>query len=345
MKTLAAILIETGKPLVLDDLEISPLKPGQALVEIHYSGVCHTQLLECRGHRGADPYLPHCLGHEGSGIVREVGAAVTKVKAGDRVILSWIKGSGAEVSGTNYRWGGRIVNAGAITTFSRLAVISENRLTVLPRSIAMADAALLGCAVATGMGAVFNTAAARPGQSIAVFGAGGVGLAAIKAAALAGCMPIVAVDPVAGRLDLACRVGATHAINPQDADAVEGVMQACPGGVDLAIEASGRPAVMRQVLSSVRGRGGIAVIIGNARKGEVLELDPGQLNQGKQIRGSWGGDNQPDIDFPRYCRLAETGKLGLDALRAPSFRLDQVNEALAALESGIPGRPLLEMAA
>src|SRR5205823_2773529 len=117
------------------------------------------------------------------------------------------------------------------------------------------------------------------------------------------------------------------------------------GGVDFAIEASGRPAVMRQALASVRSRGGVAVIIGNAREGETLELDPKQLNQGKQVRGSWGGDNLPDRDFPRYVRLVESGKLALAPLRFAPFRLEQVNEALEALEQGVPGRPLLKMVA
>src|SRR5262249_7256030 len=160
---------------VIDDLEVPPLQPGQVLVEVCYSGVCHTQVLECRGHRGEDRYLPHCLGHEGSGVVREVGPGVTKVKPGDHAILSWIKGSGADVPGAVYGWRGRRVNAGGITTFGRYAVLSENRLTALPEAFPMKEAALLGCALPTGMGAVLHTGEARPGQSAAVFGTGGVG--------------------------------------------------------------------------------------------------------------------------------------------------------------------------
>jgi S-(hydroxymethyl)glutathione dehydrogenase/alcohol dehydrogenase len=345
MKTQSAILVETGRPLEVDDLQVPALRPGQVLVEIHYSGVCHTQLLECRGYRGKDAYLPHCLGHEGSGKVCEVGSGVTKVKPGDRVILSWMKGGGTDVPGSKYDWNGRVVNAGAITTFSRHSVISENRLTPLPSTIAMEDAALLGCAVATGMGAVFNTGCAGPGQSLAVFGAGGVGLCAIAAAAIAGCVPIIAVDPVPSRLDVAQRLGATHRVDPREGDAGEAISRLLPTGIDIAIEATGRPAVMAQALRVVRPRGGVAVIIGNARHGEKLEIDPGQLNQGKQVRGSWGGDNQPDKDFPRYCRLVESQKLALDPLRSSVFRLEEVNQALEALESGAPGRPLLRMVA
>ena len=344
MKTLAAVLVETGKPLVLAELEIPALKPGQVLVEIAFSGVCHTQLLECRGHRGEDRYLPHCLGHEGSGIVCEVGPGVTKVKPGDRVILSWIKGSGADVPQTVYRWGDRGVNAGGITTFSRHAVISENRLTPLPEEIPLRDAALLGCAVPTGVGAVFNTAGPKPGQSIAIFGTGGIGLCAVAGAAIAGCTPIIAVDIRREKLELARQMGATHRVHAAEGDPVREVQRICPGGVDFAIEASGRPEVMLQALHSVRSQGGVAVIVGNARHGERVALDPRQLNLGKQLRGTWGGDNWPDRDFPRYCRLLSAGKLNLEPLLSRTYRLREINAALDDLEAGTVARPLIEMA-
>ncbi len=345
MKTPAAILVETGKPLVLDDLEIPKLQPGQILVEIHYSGVCHTQMLESMGHRGEDKFLPHCLGHEGSGVVRELGPSVAKVKAGQRAILSWIKGSGANVPGTHYGWKGRQVNAGAITTFSHFAVISENRLTPLANGVDMKEAALLGCAVPTGIGSVWNTAGARPGQSIVIFGTGGVGLSAIAGMVIVGCAPIIAVDLVPERLELARRLGATHLVNPQDGDAVQNIHVVCPGGADIALEATGRPAVMKQALASVRAQGGVAVIIGNAREGETVALDPKQLNQGKQLRGTWGGDNVPDRDYPRYCELLRCGKLNLAPILSQPFTLEQTNEALKALEHGAVGRPLIRMAA
>jgi S-(hydroxymethyl)glutathione dehydrogenase/alcohol dehydrogenase len=345
MKTPAAILVEIGKPLVIDDLDISPLQPGQVLVEITYSGVCHTQVLECRGYRGEDKFLPHCLGHEGSGVVREIGAGVTKVKPGDHAILSWIKGSGANVPGTVYSWAGRKVNAGAITTFSRYAVLSENRVTVIPESFPMKEAALLGCALPTGMGSVLNTGEAKPGQSAVIFGTGGVGLSAIAGMVIAGCTPIVAVDVVPERLALAHRIGATDLIDAAKSDAVHEILRICPGGADLAVEASGRPAVMQQALAAVRSQGGIAVIVGNAREGEKLALDPKQLNQGKQLRGTWGGDNWPDRDYPRYCKLLQYGKIDLTPVMAEPVPLEKVNEAVEMLERGMVGRPLLRPAA
>src|SRR5438105_9194863 len=144
MKTTAAVLVELGRPLEVADLDVPALRPGQILVEVAFSGVCHTQILEARGHRGEDRFLPHCLGHEGSGTVREAGPGVAKVKTGDKVILSWIKGSGADAGGSVYRWNGRAVNAGPVTTFATLSVVSENRLTAVPEGLSMRLAALVG---------------------------------------------------------------------------------------------------------------------------------------------------------------------------------------------------------
>lgn len=350
MKTTAAVLVEPGRPLELIELEVPTLKPGQVLVEVAFSGVCHTQVLECRGYRGDDPYLPHCLGHEGSGTVREVGVGVTKVRAGDRVILSWIKGSGMDVPQTLYQWNGRTVNAGGVTTFMTHTVVSENRLTVIPNvgeqgsGVAMEHAALIGCAVPTGVGAVLNVAQARPGQSVAVFGLGGVGLCAVAGAALSANAPIIGVDVQPHKLELAVRCGATHCVCAAEKDPVAESRSLCPGGVDFAIEATGRPAVMLQALASVRNQGGAAVVIGNARYGEQLVVDPRELNHGKRLLGTWGGDSQPDRDYPRYCRLLEAGKLVLGPMLSAPYRLADINRALDDLEAARVARPLLDMA-
>jgi len=343
MKTTAAVLVEPGKPLELTDLDIPALKPGQTLIEVVYSGVCHTQVGEARGHRGEDKFLPHCLGHEGSGIVREVGPGVAKVKPGDRVILSWIKGSGADVPGSVYDWNGRKVNAGAITTFATYSVISENRLTLVPDGMPMRLAALVGCAVPTGAGVVFNTAQPRPGQSVAVFGVGGIGACAVAAAALSGCSPVIAVDVNPDKLGLARRLGATHTINSKTADPVAEVLKVCQGGSDFAIEATGLAPVMRQALACVRNQGGTAVVIGNARFGTTLELDPREFNMGKRLLGTWGGDNVPDRDYPRYCKLLSVGRLNLEPLLSKSYTLTDVNAALDDLEQGKAARPLLDI--
>ena len=343
MKTRSAILVETGKPLVISDLEIPALKPGQVLVEIEFSGVCHTQLLECRGYRGVDKFLPHCLGHEGSGTVREVGSGVTLVKPGERAILSWIKGAGLDVPGTQYSWNGKAVNAGGVTTFSRHAVISENRITPLREEFPMRIAALLGCAVPTGVGSVINAAEAKSGQSVAVFGLGGVGLSAIAGAAMAGAAPIIGIDLRPEKFEIALKMGMTHGIDPRKGDFAQALKALCPAGLDIAIEATGTAPVMRQALQSVRGQGGKAVIVGNARHGEMLELDPKEFNQGKRLLGTWGGDTVPQRDLPRYVRLFREGKLRVEPLISRMFSLAQINEALDALETGQTVRPLIDL--
>ena len=343
MKTTAAVLVETGSPLVLAELDIPPLKSGQSLVQIDYSGVCHTQVLECRGYRGEDRYLPHCLGHEAGGIVLETGEGVSKVKPGDRVILSWIKGIGKDVPGSVYQWDGRDVNAGGITTFSRHAVISENRLTLMPDFLSMKEAALLGCAVPTGVGAVLNTARARPGQSAALFGLGGVGLCAASAAAMSGCHPIIAVDILADKLSLAQALGATQIVDASKTNPVDEILSICPGGVDLTFEATGRPEVMVQALRCVRNQGGKAVVIGNAPYGEKITFDPRELNNGKQLLGTWGGDSVPDRDYPRYAKLIQAGKLNIEPLISRSYSLHEINQALDDLETGLVARPMIDM--
>ena len=343
MKTTAAILVELGQPLELVDLEIPVLKAGQVLVEIAFSGVCHTQVMEARGQRGPDRFLPHCLGHEGSGTVLELGPNVLRVQTGDRVVLSWIKSQGGDVPGTQYDWNGKKVNAGGITTFSRLAVISENRLTRMEPDLPFDISSLLGCAIPTGAGMVFNTAGVRAGQSVAVFGVGGIGLCALSAAAASGACPLIAVDRQPAKLQIARELGASHTICVTDSPPVETIQKICPGGVDIAIEATGRAAVMQQSLESVRSQGGTTVIAGNAPQGEFWQFDPRQLNQGKRILGTWGGDNVPDRDFPRYQRLLLANKLALRCLIPNRYALHEINQALVDLETGQVPRPLIDM--
>lgn len=343
MKTEAAILVELGKPLEIVELDIPALKPGQMLVEVSYSGVCHTQVLECRGYRGQDPFLPHCMGHEGSGTVIDVGQGVNKVKPGDKVILSWIKGSGADVPGTQYQWGERKVNAGGITTFSRHSVISENRLTLLSDDIPMHMAALFGCAVPTGVGAVLNTLQAKPGQSIAIFGVGGVGLCAVAGAVISGCNPIIAIDMLKSKLEIARNMGATHTIDVSSQDPVSQISNLTKSGVDLAVEATGSPQVIVQALECLRNQGGTAVVIGNARHGEKVEIDPKVFNQGKRLLGTWGGDSRPDRDYPHYVKLFKDGSLNLKPLVSKIYSLAEINKGIDDLESGMKIRPIINM--
>jgi S-(hydroxymethyl)glutathione dehydrogenase/alcohol dehydrogenase len=343
LKTEAAILVETGKPLVLAELEVPALKPGQVLVEIVYSGACGTQVMEAQGLKGEDKWLPHCLGHEGTGIVLETSAAATKVRAEDKVVLSWIKGGGIEAGGCVYDWGGKKVNAGAVTTFQRHAVVSENRLTALPQGLAMDVATLLGCAAPTGMGAVFNVLQVKAGDAVAIFGVGGIGLNACMAASFAGAMPVIGVDLSPARRDLAMRCGATHVIDPAVEDVLAAIKKIAPAGVDLAVEATGAPAVMADAINATRAQGGRAVVIGNARHGATLSLNPSVFNQGKSLLGTWGGDSVPDRDYPRFGRLLGSGRFPLREVLSKPYRLSEADQALKDLAQGKAGRPLIDM--
>lgn len=343
MKTQAALLVETGKPLVIADLDIPPLKPGQTLIEISYSGACGTQLLEWRGDKGEDKWLPHCLGHEGSGIVLEIGSAVSKVKPGDKVVLSWIKGSGQEAGGTAYSWEGRTVNSGAVTTFQRHALVSENRLTKIPEDLAMDLAVLLGCAAPTGMGAVLNVLNIRPGDTIAVFGSGGIGLNACAAAAIAGASKIIAIDPSPTRRALAKIYGATDVIDTTSNDPIDVIKSILPFGVDMAVEATGIPQVIDQAGQVIRQQGGRVVVIGNPKHGTTLKLNPAFFNQGKSLMGTWGGDSNPDRDYGRFGKLIANPRFPMKDLLSKPYRLENINDALHDLSTGNIGRPLIDM--
>jgi S-(hydroxymethyl)glutathione dehydrogenase / alcohol dehydrogenase len=343
MKTTAALLVAIGKPLELADIEIPKLNPGQVLVEIAYSGACGTQVMEWRGDKGEDKWVPHCIGHEGVGRVLEIGSAVTKVKADDIVVLSWIKGLGIEAGGAKYDWNGKTVNAGGVTTFQKHAVVSENRLTHLPAALDKKTGILLGCAAPTGMGAVFNVLNAKPGDAVAVFGTGGIGLNALMAASFAGAMPVIGIDPQQSRRELAKRYGATHVIDPTGVDVVAEIRKIVPNGVDLAVEATGLPPVMDQAVNSTRQQGGRSVVIGNAKHGAKLDLNPAVFNQGKSLMGTWGGDSVPDRDYAKYGKLLASGRFEVAGLLSRPYSLAEADQALQDLASGKVGRPLIDM--
>lgn len=341
-QTQAAILTRLGQPLELWELELPPLRPGQVLVDIVYSGVCHTQVLEARGRRGPDRYLPHCLGHEGVGVVAEVGPEVTKVKPGDRVVLTWIRGNGADVPSMVYPSARGPVNSGAVCTFMRRTVTCESRVVAIGTYLPWHLAALLGCAVPTGAGAVLNTARVEAGQRVAVFGVGGVGAAAVMAAAMAGAAEVIAVDVVVAKLEAAVALGATSTINAAVTDPVA-VLHDTRGGVDVAIESAGRTESMEAAFASVRERGGLCVLAGNLPHGGRLSVDPFDLIRGRRLVGCWGGDTQPDADLPRYATDYALGRLPLDKLATREYALDAINEAVDDLEAGRVGRPLIRM--
>lgn len=342
--TEGAVLVALGQPLEIRSLRLPPLRPGQVRVQVAFSGVCGSQVLEARGRRGADPFLPHALGHEGSGIVREVGPGVTKVIPGQPVVLSWIKGRGADVPSTVYESDAGPVNSGAISTFMRETVTCENRVTAIPESVPLREAALLGCAIPTGAGIVLNTLRVQAGSSIAVFGVGGIGLAAVVSASLMNAATIVAVDVADTKLEHARALGATHTVHATREDPLAAIRRITGAGVDYAVEAAGRPETMEAAFKSVRDGGGLCVLAGNLAHGGRMSIDPFDLIRGKRVIGTWGGETDPDRDILRYVRLYERGRLNLAAFITHEYRLDQINTAIDDLEAGRVGRAIVNMA-
>lgn len=332
-----------AQPLTVEPLSTPVLGPGQVLVDVAFSGVCGTQLHEARGHRGPDAYLPHTLGHEGSGTVLEVGPGVQKVRAGDRVILTWIKGSGADAPSVSYESSSGRVNSGAISTFLRHAVIAENRLAKLPGGMPLREAALLGCAVPTGAGMV-KEAGVTAGKTVAVFGCGGVGLCAVMMARALEARRVIAVDVHAAKLEMAKNLGATDVVDASAGNPVEAIRALTGGvGVDCAVEAAGTRQTGEAAFESVRNGGGLAVIGGNPSHGERISINPMDLIKGKRIVGSWGGGSVPEQDAERFVQLYASGVLPLTKLVTHVYRLEEVNQALDELEKGRIGRALLDM--
>jgi len=350
MKTKTAILYETGKPLVIEELEIPELKRGQSLVKILCSGLCRSQINEIYAIKGEDRYLPHTMGHEASGIVEKVGADVSKVKEGDYVVVSWIKGSGLEVPSVYYSKGDKKINAGASATFSEYAIISENRLTKISSLIPPDIGALLGCAVPSGGGIVLNEIPDDKNKTLAIFGVGGIGACALLVAAkLRTFSKIIAVDVNHKKLEYAKELGATYTINPLEKNVVNSVFELNNGvGVDYAIECAGSKQAMEFAFDVLKegkeGRnGGLAIIAGNISKDQKIEIQPYELIKGKNIIGSWGGKTNTDIDIPFYARVYIDGRLPLKKLITNKYSFEDINVALEDLKNGRVLRAIIEV--
>lgn len=342
--TTAAVLTVLGQPLELRSLTVPDPGAGQVLVDVAYSGVCHSQLHEVRGRRGPDRFLPHTLGHEGAGRVLAVGSGVTKVAPGDHVVMTWIRGSGADVPAASYRDSTGVVNSGAISTFMKQALISENRVVRIGREVPLRAAALLGCAIPTGAGVALSSLAEGGAQSVAIFGVGGIGLSAVIGAVLRGAAPIIAVDVSQSKLELAKRAGATHLIDASHEDVSARIKEATQNkGVDVAIEAAGTAKTMETALRVVRDRGGVSVVAGNLAQGGTFAVDPMDLIRGKQLRGTWGGETDPDRDIPMYAGMISSGKLDLEWLITHEYPLEGINAALDDLEGGKVGRAMIAL--
>ena len=358
----AAVLYEYNTPLVIEEVELDPPREGEVLVRMAASGVCHSDYHTVQGIHGWP--LPSILGHEGAGIVEEVGAGVRNVAPGDHVMMSWLPScghcrfcisgrqslcedmawsdAGTMMDGTTrFHIGDRPVYHYETSSFAERSVIPAQTAIPVDPSLPLTALALVGCAVTTGVGAVLNTARVRPGDSVAVVGCGGVGLNVVQGARIAGAGAIVAIDREPHKLDLARELGATHGVNATEGGVVERVREIVGrSGVDHSFEAIGRPATIELAIQLV-GRGGQAILIGMAPPDARPAFDAlGLTMEERSIRGCWYGSCRQQLDFPLMVDLYRDGKLNLDRLVEPCT-LDEINEAFVAMETGKVARKVI----
>lgn len=354
MKSPAAVYVEAGKPLVVDDIDLPDPGPTHVVVRQYATGVCHSQLHEL--HR-PDPSLPLVLGHESTGVVTAVGRDVSHVREGDNVMVTWVPRAATRdtplpvPADVRYKGGQVKFGAPAYTgtfTWSRETVADQQMVVKLEPGVATDVTSIIGCAVMTGAGAALNAAQVRPGQSVAIIGAGGVGLSVVQACANLSAYPVIVVDLADDKLEFARQFGATHVINARNEEPVARIREMTGGGVDVAFDAIGVKVTMEQVLLAARDRrpgereGGTAVVVG-VPHGEPAVPAMAMIFLGKVYRGAPGGCSTPDHDFPLLVRWFKEGKLPLDRMVTRRFRLEHINEACEALQQGqIAGRAIVE---
>ena len=333
--TEAAILIEQNKELIVDKVKLPEvLDIGQVLVEVHTSGICGSQIGEITGAKGPDNYLPHLLGHEGCATVISVGPGVKTVNVGELVVLHWRKGVGIQSETPKYLWRDKKVNAGWVTTFNKYAIISENRCTSIPCDTDKELAALFGCAITTGFGVIENNAKLLIGESVVVYGAGGIGLNIIQAASLSSAWPIIAVDLHDKRLDLAKNFGATHTINSSINNSKESILKILNNyPLNIFIDNTGLPEIIEMGYQIV-GSNGRVVLVGVPRKEANIKIYSLPLHFGKSIVGSHGGESKPHFDIPRYLNLFNNGIWNIEGLVSERYRLKEINLAISSMRNG-----------
>jgi len=332
----AAVLEQIDAPLAIRDVELTELKVGQVLVKILVSGLCGAQLHEIRGHKGNAKFLPHLMGHEGCGIVEEVGPGVTNVKVGDKVVMHWRPGTGIEAPFPSYILDGKLMSSGKVTTLSEYSIVSENRLTTVPQDTPPELCAILGCALTTAMGIIDNEVDLKFGESVAIVGCGGVGLNLIQAAALKSACPIYAIDSNVTKRELCFTAGASFFINS---------INNLDGLVDVIIDTTGIPEVISECVSKLSNKGRM-ILVGQPAPGRGIEVI-NALNlfngMGQTIKATQGGKTNPTEDIPRYVRMHQEGLLDVKQFVTHKFKLNEINEAFDLLKSGNAGRIIIEI--
>ena len=341
---LAAILNKQNADLILDDVEAFALDVGQVLVKVEASSICGRQIAEITGRKGEDHYLPHLLGHEGCGVVEDIGLGVTTVKTGDKVVMHWRKGEGIESTFPRYKWGSQIIGGGLITTLSEKSVVAENRITKIPDDIPADVASLLGCATTTGLGLVNNEADLKIGQSIVVIGAGGVGLNVIQGAKLVSANPIIAVDIHKDKLAKALDMGATAVIDNSTTNICEALDNLNLKKIDVVVETVGVHALI-EIAYSIASAGGKLILVGQPDFRQSLTIEGFSKNiKGLTVKDSEGGLTQPSVDIPRYVNLYKSGVLKLHELITNTYSLENINEAIGDMKDGkVVGKCIIKM--
>jgi Zn-dependent alcohol dehydrogenase len=356
MKTKAAVYVEYGKPMVIDDVNLPDPGPSQVEVKLFASGICHSQLHQLG--RPNSP-VPMVLGHEATGVVTRIGTDVTYVQPGDHVMMGIVQRNildPVQPVVAQVTYGGKPVTFGGpayigMYTWCEHTVIDQQMVVKLDPDVATDVTSIIGCAVLAGAGAALNSAQVRVGQSVAIFGGGGVGLSIVQACANSGAAPIIVVDLADEKLEFARKFGATIGINATQVDPVARIREIMGGtplsGVDFAFDAIGVAKTTEQVIQAARGRriwereGGTAIVVG-VPHGPPAQPDMYNIAAGKVYRGAPGGIGWPERDYPRYVQWYREGKLPLDLLVSQRYSLDQINEGIDALSHGqIAGRAII----
>jgi S-(hydroxymethyl)glutathione dehydrogenase / alcohol dehydrogenase len=367
VKIRAAVLPATGADVVVDDVDLDAPHAAEVLVRLHAAGVCHSDLNAVDG--TAETRCPAVLGHEGAGVVEAIGEGVSTVRPGDHVALSWMPscgrceecrrdlshlctqawtamGHGGLMDGTPRmsKGGEPVFHYSFLSAFADATVVPERCVVPIPRDVPFDVAALVGCAVSTGVGAVWRTAGVRPGDRVAIIGCGGVGLSALLGALAAGATPVVAVDVSESKLAFAKDLGATDTIAWRDGpEETAAAVADATGGVDFAIEATGRPEAMLAAFLSTRRRGA-AVLIGIARSDAVIPLPALSIpRMERRILGSLYGSVSPERDFGTILRLHGEGRLPLDRLISHRLTLEQAPDGLELVRTGAAVRAVLDL--
>lgn len=334
----AAVLEKLGKPLELHDLEIPNLEYGQILVEVKVSGICGRQIQEIFGHKGEDKFLPHLMGHEGGGVVKKIGIGVSKCKPGDHVVLHWRPSKGIQSNFPKYKSKTKknvIVGGGLVTTFNDMSIVSENRLTVVPKSIPFETCALLGCSLTTALGLVNNEAKIKIGQSVLIFGSGSVGLSLAKACEMVSAYPIGMVDIKDKKLKFSREFGVSHSIKYEKTSFDEKINKIYGSkGPEVIIDTVGSPELLNKAYSILSSNGKL-IMVGQPKNNESIFFENASSNfSGKLIFDSQGGLTDPDEDIKRYIGVFDKAKFDINKLITNIVEINNINFAINDIKEG-----------